>query len=495
MSCQVTANESEGPFCKPVQRPSWADMQALLLALAAGAAGLAGLCWWKGLIPSFAGIQTDGLLVVLITLNLAPPLVELAYKRFDPFDAKHLFLAYFFLILSFHSFCVIVFGTVVNPLFATPLADASTRIHALAAMVLGLAAFVIGCYLPLGNVIARMLPRLVATSSAGRIKALAAGCMAVGGLTFYLLMASAGGVTAFLANLGNWRTLGVLNGVGYLTFPVTGVLPAAVLLLLLHTLPARGQRLTWQALGALALAAVSLVPILILGFRVSLVPVILAYFAAWHYGRQRIRIKWLATLAVGLSVFLTLFSLIRSGQWTAGDAKAALLFRVPGLDIVERIVWRMSRGEPHRGAASMLAESATIIIPRTIWPAKPVPSGLAFADIFFYDFFIARGDPVDGVKSGISPTFIGEMLWVDGILAVVLGALALGVAARTAVAWRKRGQRLHVFIYATFMPGFAIFAEAPQIALNGVVMLSVMTAGMALILIVRLRPAKAGTAA
>jgi hypothetical protein len=485
---QTTASEASLPTAK-LRRVGWIDMQALLVAMAAGAALFAGLCWLTGEIEPLASIQTDALLAILITLNLAPPLAELAYKRFDPFDAKHLFFAYFFLILTFHSFCAVTFGLVVKPGLAATMADASVLIRALSAITLGLAAFVAGCYLPLGSLIARTLPRIAARVSVNRIRIVALGGLALGGLAFYRLMASSGGIASFLANLGTWRTVGVLNGVGYLTFPITGVLPVAILLLLLYTLPGRRQRLTWRALRVIALALASLVPIFILGFRVSLVPVILFFLAAWHYVRRFIRINQMMGLGATLVVFLTLFSLVRGGQWTVGDTKAALLFRVPGLDIVERVVWRTGLGEPHHGFRPMFVESATIMVPRAIWPAKPAPTGLEFCDVFFYDFFIGRGDPIDGIKSGVSPTFIGEMLWVGGIYAVMLGALVLGVAARTAVVWRQRGRghRLHVFVYAIFMANFAIFAEAPQLALNDFAMFSVMTLGLVLFLTIRLR--------
>jgi hypothetical protein len=487
-----------GETCLPSAKPKslgWASMQVILLALAGGAGVFAGLCWRTGAVEPLAGIQTGALLATLIILNLAPPLAELAYKRFDPFDAKHLFLGYFFLILTVHSFFAIVFGLVVNPGLAATMADESVRVRALAAITLGLAAFVTGCYLPLGRLIARILPRIVTRVSVTRIRIVALGCLGFGGLAFYWLMASAGGIASFLANLGTWRTVGVLNGVGYLTFPITGLLPAAMLLLLLYTLPGRKQRLTWRAVRAVALATASLVPILILGFRVSLVPVILFFLAAWHYVRRFIRINQIIALGAALVVLLTLFSLVRGGQWTTGDTKAALLFRVPGLDIVERVVGRLDLGEPHHGIRPMLIESATIMVPRAIWPAKPAPTGLAFCDIFFSDFFIGRGDPIDGIKSGVSPTFIGEMLWVDGISAVVLGALVLGVAAQTAVVWRQRGRghRLHIFAYAIFMAFFPIFAEAPQLALNDFAMFSVMTLGLVLLLTVRLRSSRGTT--
>jgi hypothetical protein len=468
-------------------------MQVLILLMAVTSALFAGLCWITGTVEPFAHIQVGALLTILIALNLAPPLAELIYRRLDPFDAKHLFLGYFFVIFGLHSFCEIALGMAGDPAIVLPGADSSLRIHTLSAIVLCLATFVIGCYIPLGGVIAHLIPRIPAISviSKTRVKVLALGGVALGLLAFYELIYSAGGIVAFLNDLGGWRTLGVLAGIGYLTFPISVVMPAGVMLLLLYHLPLRTRRFKWSLIWIVPLLLISLGQILILGFRINLVPVVLLYFAAWHYMQRHIRISQIIVLAAGLFMFLTVYGLLRSasdsGKWTTG--LGSVLFRVPGIDLVERVVWRMGQGEPHRGVLPMITESATILVPRAVWPGKPAPEGLMFADIFFYDFFIGRGDPIDGVKSGVSPTIVGSALWIGGIQAVVVVSLMLGLSARIAVVWRQlgHGHRLHIYVYAVFMAYFAIFVEAPEIALNNFVMLGVLSLLIVLLLTVNLR--------
>lgn len=442
----------------------------LLLVMATMSAPLAILGWFLGTTESLYPIQTACLLGAILILNVAPFLAELACRRLDPLDAKHLFLAYFFLVFTLHSVYATKFGGIVNPALLTPEPGASLRVRALSAILLGLAGFIGGCYLPIGRYLAAMLPSHPAVSPT-RLKLVALSGLLLGGAAFHTLMARAGGVASFLQNLGTWRTTGVLEGVGYLTFPISMVMPAGALLLLLHTLPPAGCRMTWKALGAGSLALGTLGPILVLGFRGSLLPALLQFMMAWHYFRRRFSAGFLLTLGLLMLVLLTFYALVRNDRTDdhRSDFLTAVLFRVPGLDFIERVIWRLDLGEPYRGMAPVVREAGTILVPRALWKDKPEAGSLAFADIFFFDVFLSRGDPIDGIRSGVSPTLIGEALWIGGLPAVFLAALALGIAAQTAAAWRQLGGRnlLHVFVYALFASLFPIFVEAPQNALNG----------------------------
>jgi len=169
----------------------------------------------------------------------------------------------------------------------------------------------------------------------------------------------------------------------------------------------------------------------------------------------------------------------------------SLLFRTPGLDTVERVVQGLDQGEPHHGLASGLIEAGSILMPRAVWPQKPQSGGLTFDDIFFYDFYVGRGDPVDGIRSGISPTIVGEALWIGGIPMVLIESFTLGLFTVAATAWRRRGSDagLYLFTYAIVAANFFIFVDAPQNALNSFVMIAALLVFFVLALTVRLRPA------
>ena len=465
--------------------------RALLLVASLSLASLGLLFWWIQALVPIASWQISLLLAGLLALNLAPFCVELAARTFDPFDPKYIFLGYFFLIFTFHSLCRITLGIGTNPALAALEPGDDLRVRALSAMLIGLAAFVSGCYLPVGRFLGHLTPKLpLLKRRRGHLAAWTG--IGAGLLAFWLLMRSAGGIGAFLSNLGSWRTTGVLAGVGYLTFPITLVLPASCLLLLLQHLPVSPRRLTWTSAATLLLYGASLAPVFLLGFRGSLLPAILQFFAAWHYGRRRLSVVSIGLMAAGLLLLLSVLGLIRSaveGETHQENALAtAVIFRVPGLDTVERVVWRMDRGEPDRGLKPGLTEAATILVPRALWPGKPEPASLAFADIFFSDFFLGRGDPLDGVKSGVSPTLVAELLWIGGLPFVAFGALALGTLSTAINTWRQRAPHhpLHIFVAAIFMGWFAIFVEAPQNTLNTFVMFATFCLGLALILTLRL---------
>jgi len=475
------------PAPRQLFRLSWSVMQIIILLMAGTSAVFAGLCWLTGAIDSLDHLQVAALLTIIIVLNLVPPVIEFVFRRLDLFDAKNLFLAYFFVVFGVHSFCEIALGMAGDPLLNLPDKDSSLRIHSLSAIVLCLASFLIGCYIPLGHVIACLLPRIPKTFvlSERRVKFFAFGGVLLGVFAFNFLMDSAGGISSFFNNLGSWRTLGVLAGVGFLTFPITAVMPAAVLLLLLNRLPLHRRRLKWFAVWFLPLLFLTIFQILILGFRIVLVPVLLQFIAVWHYMQRPISALQVIVLAAGLFLFLALFGMVRSAsEGNALEMRAGLqglVFRIPGNDLVEKIILCIEQGEPHRGILPLMTASATILVPRSLWPGKPLSEGLTLADVFFYDYFVSRGDPIDGIKSGISPTLVGHALWIGGILAVIVISFILGLVARVAVEWRRRGHghRLHVLVYVIFMSTFAVWVEAPEGALNT----SVMMGGLALFLV------------
>jgi hypothetical protein len=183
-------------------------------------------------------------------------------------------------------------------------------------------------------------------------------------------------------------------------------------------------------------------------------------------------------LIVTLSIFGAARDANEDSPLTVERVMGALIFRLPGLDTVERVVWRLEQGEPYKGIGSSVTEAATIVIPRAIWPTKPAPASLEFSDIFFFDFFLNRGDSLDAIRSGIAPTLIGEALWIDGIPCVMVLSLTLGILAPFFVEWRKRGTLLHVFIYAIFMARFPLFVETFQGTLNLYVMYAVVLLGL-----------------
>jgi hypothetical protein len=318
--------------------------------------------------------------------------------------------------------------------------------------------------------------------------------LAAGAVAFYWLIFSSGGVQSFFSNLSSWRTVGLLEGAGYLTFPIMGVAPAMGLLFLLYSFEkSGGQGRMLKAVAAL-LCLTTTLPILALGFRISLVPVLIQFLAAYHYRVRRVstaKLAFLGLLAVGA---LLLYGVMRekfTADQTDQPQMQSLIFRDSGLEATERVILRLDSGDPQIGPWRGLVESLSIMVPRKIWPDKPEAVSMIFTDEFFWEFFINRGDPVDGLKSGVSPTFAAETLGVGGIKFLTCSALALGLLARVLREWRAREHHklLGIFTYILLSSIFAIFAEAPQNNSNTFSMLLVLVAGVWLVAKARRRKA------
>ena len=483
-----STHRSPIPTFHRIRGISWGQFQGLLLAIALGSGFLGLIFWQTGALVQLGAQQYSILLTALIVLNFAPAIIELISKRFDPFDAKHLFLVYFFLVFVLPGICKVWLDYDPTPAFAVNEPSDSLRIRALSAILLCLAAYIAGCYLPIGTWVGRVLPCLP-TVSRHRAQCIAFAGIAIGFTTFVLFMRVNGGLESFLANRESWRTLGVLSGVGYFTFPMAIVLPVSSLLLVLASISDSRHRRHWGTRVAMGIAIASLIPALILGFRGDLVYALLAFLAAWHYAYRRFSLVKVAALAAGFAIAITVYGVLREineeTPASSENARRALLFRIAGLDTVERVIWRLDQGEPYRGYLPVLLESTTVTVPRALWSNKPVSSGLIFDDIFLFDYFIARGDPIDGLKSGLSATLIGESLWIGGLPFAGGCLFALGVLARILVVWRQRGHLLHIFIYAIFMAKYALFVEVLQNVLNFYALLSIMALGMVLALTIR----------
>jgi hypothetical protein len=414
---------------------------------------------------------------ILWVLNLYPLLSDYLRRRFDPFDIKYFYLLYFFVVFTLHATFRCIWGIGTGDLEANPNPSDTLRFRALCVITAALATFIAGGYSKIGSSIGARFPRF-GDVSGRRINIVVLLGVSVGWFAFWMLLKSAGGVFSFLNNLSTWRTEGVLAGAGQYTVPISTVMPSCALLFVLRSIPPHPCRLDRRSILAVIIYVICLIPVAVLGFRVGLLTAIIQIVVAWHYRRRRIRIGGLIFMFIGVLTFLTAFSALRSSM--SGDASEgspvlrSVIFRIPGLDTVERVFWRNDLGEPSRGVWPAFVEAATILGPRAFWPNKPAPGILEFDDIYFYDFFLRRGDRIGDIKSGMSPTIVGDLLWIGGIPAVVIGSFLLGVMAAILSSWRRSASRniLHIWIVVILLIPFTFFVEAAQNAFNYVVVLS-----------------------
>lgn len=453
-----------------------------VLVCAAAVSGLVfGLgAWWLPASGGAGNVERATLTLVLVVLNLFPVVIEIVLKKFDLFDAKNLILAYYFIIFSLPA--TLELAAIDYTAGAADLTGASpaSEGQALAAIVVGISGLLVGLYSPMGSAIGRAVPPVNGYTARWRIYLLIGVCLTAGLAAFIVLMHSSGGILRFLSNLASWRTLGVAEGVGHLTFPIAVVFPAGAMLAFSYALRGPVYRIGYRCWASFLLCGLAVGLVMLLGFRISVVPILLQMLTVWHYRRRAFSAAQGVALLILLTAAMSFVGVWRdraAGSEIPGLWLRSVLFRVPGIHVVERVVWRRELGEPARGATQPLVEAATILVPRRVWPAKPVPGTFEFADTFFYDYFLDRGDHLFAPRSGISPTLVGELLWIGGIAAVVAGAVILGTLARALYVWYRRNRGpVQTVLYATAMSWMPLFVEAPQNTLNGFAIL--LTFGM-----------------
>jgi|GEM_PF-3132891 len=303
---------------------------------------------------------------------------------------------------------------------------------------------------------------------------------------FAFIFYSAGGVRVYAERFVEFRYRGHLVP-GFVVYGATivpGYLGILMLIWYRRGLVV-GAKFAWLGFGTVLY---SLFAISTCGFRINMVPVIWAFVAMYHLEFAKLRLRWLAISAFGGAVFLGLLGFFRD-WFERGDAVFAhggfsvvdnvaipLAMRVPGTEMHRIVRDGMARGYDLNGIVGPLIESTTIIVPRWLWPSKPSPQSLEFGYTFLGDFLFWRNrGEMSEFTGGFSPTFAGYMIWLGGDVFCIAGALVFGWICGRYQVWLSRMRSVPPELAVIILGiGSQIpkFAEAPQDALNGVVMIS-----------------------
>jgi len=290
-----------------------------------------------------------------------------------------------------------------------------------------------------------------------------------------IFLRSEGGLQAFLANREYWRTFGV-QGQGLFQISVALWLPTAALLPMM--LLTKRDESRWKTARRLGFLCVCLVPVFLLGFRALILIPILQGIAILHYLRKRISVNAFVWFAVLLTAVLTLYGVSRSIQGNASELVEAagsqqaldyVLFRTPGTDLVATILSNKPSQHFEYGLRGVI-ESATIVIPRGVWPGKPVSWGERFTTTFFGDYLFMTGI-VREVYGGVNPTAIGYFYLQSGWISVVIGMFIVGMATKTFYLYgiRNSGPNTAFLLFILLWSVPIAMADAPQNALNQIV--------------------------
>jgi oligosaccharide repeat unit polymerase len=411
----------------------------------------------------------------IICLALVPLLCEASQKVLDPLNPRNLFLFSFSLQFGFYPLVIMTGGERVMALsFAVEYGVEHYYVYAQTLAVLGLISFLWGYSSRLAERMVRFLPK-PRPLDAHRTKRLIWFLFIAGYLGIAIFLKSEGGLQAFLANREYWRTFGV-QGEGLFLISVNLWLPASALLLMILLTKSNEPRLkTVRRFGFLC---VCLVPVFFLGFRFTIVIPILQGIAVLHYCRKRISLSAFVCSAVLLSAFMTLYGLSRSLQGNASDlveavgpqaALTQVFFRTQGTDLVATILSNKPSQHFEYGLKGAI-EAATIVVPRGVWPSKPVSWGEQFSTTFFGDYLFMTGI-VREVYGGVNPTAIGYFYLQCGWISVAIGMFIVGMAMKTIYSYGIlfAGPNTSFLLFILLWPVPIMMVDAPQNALNSLV--------------------------
>jgi hypothetical protein len=413
----------------------------------------------------------------IVCLALVPLLCEASQKVLDPLNPKNLFLFSFSLQFGFYPLAILTGGEQQLAIkYAAEYGITHYYVYAQILAVLGLISFLWGYSSRLAERMVRFLPS-PRPLDAQRTRRLIWFLFIAGYLGMALFLIKEGGLQEFLANRESWRSSGV-SGNGLFLVSVNLWLPTAALLLMI--LLTKVNESWWKTARRLGFLCVCLVPVFFLGFRTQIVVPILQGIAVLHYRRKRISLSAFVCSAVLLSGFMTLYGLSRSFEGNEielveavgpQDALNHVFFRTPGTDLVATILSNNPARHFEYGIKGAI-EAATILIPRDVWPGKPVSWGEQFSTTFFADYLYMTGI-VQETYGGINPTAIGYFYLQCGWISVAIGMFIVGMATKTIYSYGVRfaGSNTAFLLFILMWPVLIMMVDAPPNALNSLVII------------------------
>lgn len=418
---------------------AWSARNARLvhagLLLAAMVAGVLFVHLMRLLEP--AAVLISSLVVLIAVVAFYPSVRSLqGGKSFDPFDARHVFVLYFFLQFGVHT--IVLLWTGEGFLIGDIRRATDVIVKALLYALLGLASFQLG-YALSPRWLQRWLPVPGWPTRRLALRIGVAMGYAIGVGTFLYLMELEGGLVYYFTHIEEIRETRLL-GRGMFYY-LAGTASVAWLVSCAVATKARG-RIPWLHM---VLLFVLVVGYLGMGFRLMAIFMILQYVLLRHYlvRRIRFRFRYVPVLAAGL-LLMNLYQIYRGispdrlaetaaelgDQLEKPRVRAELVtgvfHRFQGTDSMVRILEVSDRVGFDLGR-TLVRDLVIAPIPRAFWPRKPEPRALELWNrVYFY------GTVAEGIYGARVPTLLGELYAYGHIVGVVVGMYLMGVFVRLA---------------------------------------------------------------
>lgn len=399
------------------------------------------------------------LLVSLSSLLIFPVLIRILQRRFDIFEPLPLACGALLVMFVGRPVADLLYDQTVHKGYDIM----ATFDQALFVAFLGCLAFLAGYAVPIGNRLGQRLPSLGSTWHSDLMVAYAL-VLFVLGMGLYALFILQSGGAATLIGLLDGRQSGqdtlYRQSTGYLYQAILFSIPAALLLI--------GTALLERWKSLYFIAAAMLAPLFLLGaargsrFNLLLLISSVAIFVFLATGKRPSRLATGVTIYLGLTVILGFLGDSRNAPdrdlsrlaifWQSiRDPVAAVGRLVDGgdaemFDTLANMLTVIPDDFPYQHGA-VLTDLAIRIIPRPLWPDKPMESNDQFvAYMWSEQYQVAR--------AGSASSFIGHLYQDSGLWTVFLGMFALGALLKATWVWREKWSRdLGVqLVYASVLP-------------------------------------------
>ena len=308
----------------------------------------------------------------------------------------------------------------------------------------------------------------------------------VGFLSFLILINSNGGLLNFLSNIEGFRAGGLI-GQGFLMYPATTLLSIGVLIFTIWKFKDIARYKDKNSLKkAIFLLIISILPSLLLGFRILIILPFLSFLIVYNYLYRNLdarKLIFLVSLIIGFFVIYGIYREIPPGVEITKNKVVEILEENPeiaysflsrskGIEVVASVIKKLDKTKEYDLGYKSIFETLTIAVPHSLWPSKPTPSSVRFTTYFFGDNLdFIRGSYKDD-WGGISPTIIGEAYWHFGWTGVIVGLFLFGwFVKKIYLTFIFNLQNSFVILlYTLFFVRIAMSAEAVQGNINGLML-------------------------
>ena len=260
---------------------------------------------------------------------------------------------------------------------------------------------------------------------------------ALGYFSFFILINSSGGLSVFIDNIETFRAGGLI-GSGFLIYPATRLISISLCIYLIYVFSKSNKDIKFTKIFTILI--ISLIPAYFLGFRGFIIIPLICYTIIYNYTYKKIDVtKFISGFLLVLILFTTIgiyralpkdininYNSLVDVAKENPQLVYSFLVRSKGLEVLGSVIKEMENNGNYELGYKSIVELTTIVIPKSIWENKPIPSSVRFTNRFFGDFLNYKRNVFKDDWSGISPTILGELFWNFGWVGITLGMFIYG---------------------------------------------------------------------